>query len=337
MVAITLGLMILAGLTTLFVNNVRTQNEIEAANRKIENGRYAMQLMSEDLRHAGFYGEFNPLVLASPASLPDPCLTTVTDLKNALRLHVQGYDNESVIPALSCLTDVRAGTDILVVRHTSTCAADSANCEATAAGIPYFQASLCNDPTQLGSPDTRDFYALDSDGTKLNRTRRDCSTPAAKRRYRTHIYFIANNNVGTDGIPTLKRAELGSNGASTVFTIVPLVDGIENMQVEYGIYDTALDAPKDYTSDVSRYAVDVKTCATPECVVQTWENVVSVKLHLLARNLAPTPGHSDDKSYQLGANYNGTANALDEPADAYKRQVFQSTIVLTNPAGRYVP
>jgi len=56
---------------------------------------------------------------------------------------------------------------------------------------------------------------------------------ANQYQYRTNIYFVANNDNANDGIPTLKRAELGLAGNS--FSIVPLVEGVENLQIEYGL------------------------------------------------------------------------------------------------------
>ena len=129
MIAVAIGLLILAGMTTLFVSNSKAQTEIEKANRQVENGRYAVSLLAGDLRNAGYYGEFDPTELATPAPLPDPCALTIAALKDGLPLHVQGYDNAAA-SVLSCLTDVKAGTDVLVLRHARTCVAGAANCDA---------------------------------------------------------------------------------------------------------------------------------------------------------------------------------------------------------------
>ena len=69
--------------------------------------------------------------------------------------------------------------------------------------------------------------------------------------YRTHIYFVANNDKAGDGIPTLKRAELGV----AAFSIVPLVEGVENLQIEYGL-DTSVPTagtPAVYKADTDNY------------------------------------------------------------------------------------
>jgi len=65
-----------------------------------------------------------------------------------------------------------------------------------------------------------------------------------------------------------------------------------------------------------------------------WGNVVSVKLHLLARTLSPSLGHTDTKSYVLGSNSSGQQNVISATNDKYKRHVFTSLIGLPNVAGR---
>ncbi|MGH8571902.1 MAG: PilW family protein, partial [Gammaproteobacteria bacterium] len=50
MVAITIGLAVLAGVTTIFSNSSATYGELERAAQQIENGRYAIDLIRQDLR-----------------------------------------------------------------------------------------------------------------------------------------------------------------------------------------------------------------------------------------------------------------------------------------------
>jgi type IV pilus assembly protein PilW len=337
LVAVAIGLLILAGMTTMFVNNSRAQAEIEKSNRQVENGRYAIDVLTTDLRNAGFYGEFDPTPLASPAALPDPCASTVAALVAALPLHVQGYDNGASLPA--CLTDVRAGTDVLVVRRTSTCVNGDPTCDTGSIQGPLFQASLCNNASELDSGNPATYFALDTDPSGLTRHQRDCTaaagsgTLAASRRYLTHIYFVANNDKSGDGIPTLKRAELRLNAGVLGFTIVPLTEGVDNLQLEYGI-DTNNDGVADLFSASPGSA---NACAQPACAVSNWRNVLSVKLNVLSRNTETTAGYTDRKAYVLGNKADGSENRIVAASDHYKRHVFQSTVPLPNPAGRKQP
>ena len=93
MVAVTLGLLVMSVLAMAFVGSSQARRDTDQGSRQIENGRYAMQLMSEDLALAGYYAEFDPWPLTTPAAKPDPCATDVATLKTAMPLHVQGYDN----------------------------------------------------------------------------------------------------------------------------------------------------------------------------------------------------------------------------------------------------
>lgn len=329
MIAITLGLFLAAGLTALFVSNSRARGETERNNRQLENGRYATSLLAEDLRLAGYYGEFSPTLLAPPSTIPDPCAATVADLKANMPLHIQGYDNEAGIPSLTCISDVRSGTDVVVIRRASTCVAGSTNCDPVSAGTPYFQASRCTNSTELASGNVDNFYALDSNTSNLTRTKRNCSTLADLRRFRTHIYFIANNAIGSDGIPTLKRAELGTDGTRPSFSVVPLVEGIENMQIEYGIDTDNNGIPDAYTTQPRTF----NGCTGAACV-SNWQKVVAVRLNLLARNTERSPNHTDTKTYTLGIKEDGSANNFGPFNDNVKRHAYQTFVKLSNPAGR---
>lgn len=339
MIAVAIGLLILAGMTTLFVSNSKAQTEIEKANRQVENGRYAVSLLAGDLRNAGYYGEFDPTELATPATVPDPCALTITALKGGLALHVQGYDNAAA-SVLSCLNDVKAGTDVLVLRHARTCVAGAANCDPLSAGGPFFQASLCSNPTELDSGDPADHYALDTDSTLLTRHKRDCDqsagsgTLAAIRKYETHIYFVANNDNAGDAIPTLKRAELSTNsGGALTMTVVPMVEGIDNLQLEYGIDDDGNGVAELYSADpATAYG-----CVAAACAAKHWRDVVTVKLNLLARNTEATYGFTDTKSFVLGNDASGTPNNVAAAGDHFKRHVFQAMVNLPNPSGRKLP
>ncbi|MEP7070444.1 MAG: hypothetical protein ABI789_14440, partial [Usitatibacter sp.] len=98
MISIVLGMLLIAALTTVFASTSAARNELERTSRQIENGRFAMELLSDDLRVAGFYGELNVKQLAVPAALPDPCSTTVSDWADAITIGVQAYDNGASKP-----------------------------------------------------------------------------------------------------------------------------------------------------------------------------------------------------------------------------------------------
>jgi type IV pilus assembly protein PilW len=328
MIAVTIGLAILVALVTLFANNSRARAEIDRANQQTENGRYALQLLTDDLHSAGYLAEFNPAPLGNPAAKPDPCATDLSTLRTALPLPIQGYDNGTNAP--SCLNDVRPGTDILVVRRASTCGVGEPGCDPYVAGAAYIQASSCQSTAELASGNISTYYALDANTANLSLHQKDCATAALWHQYRTHIYFVANNDKDGDGIPTLKRAELGATG----FAIVPLVEGVENLQIEYGA-DTSVPttgAPAFFTADPDGY----NGCSVSECLGY-WRNTVAVKISILARNITVTPGYIDSKVYLLGSNADGTDNTVGPLGDGYKRHTYESLVRLNNTSGRNTP
>lgn len=363
MIALTLSLLVLAALTGAFVANSRSRAEIERANQQMENGRFALQLLTDDLQLAGYLSHFNPFnasaTLTLPAAKPNPCATAVASIDAALLLHVQGYDSLAALDSDldDCLSDFKAGTDIVVVRRVATCVDGTPNCS-TVAGAPYFQASLCAGPNELGDADSNAllFYDLDTNLGNLTRTQRDCATAAEIRQYLTHIYFVANNDQAGDGIPTLKRAELGAVGGATKFTIVPLAHGIEDLQIEYGIDTdgsgtpwTGDGIPNVFTASPDTYnrsGAAYGSCAANNAnCMRNWGDVMAMRIHILARNTVASQDHTDTKVYTLGLDASGNPNcALDANNDntceawndKIKRHVYQTSVKLNNPAGRRV-
>lgn len=332
MVGLALGLIVVGALTVLFVSNSRARQESEKTSQQIENGRYASQLLLDELHQAGYYGEFNPQVLADPAALPDPSASDAPSLSAAVALPVQGYDNGANLPAgvQNLLTDLRTGTDVLVIRRTSNCVAGSAGCDAASmANSSYFQTALCTNQLGVLPPasqfligNTPALFTSSNPAVTGSATppaflaAKDCATPAVLRAYYVRIYFVTNNDQSGDGIPTLKMAELGAGQ----FNITPLVEGIEQLQLEYGVDTDSNGTPDSYTTAPGN--------------VSTWRKVTALKVHILARNALSTGGYTDGKSYVLGLQLNGGANTYGPFNDAYKRHVYTTVARLNNVAGR---
>lgn len=340
MIAITIGLGLLAALTTVFVNSSRSQAELARASQQIENGRFAIQTLQEDVWHAGFYGRHIAYTTTAPTSLPDPCSTNVdtgvaspTPLQNALVFAIQGYNDPASVPtALTCLSaaDFVANNDILIVRRAESRATALAS---LAANTVYLQ-SVAEAYNPLTLQVMRPVIARGSPATPFNQTSSTTGEAGEIRRFHVHIYFIAPcsapaggganctgaNDDGGRPIPTLKRLELGPTGG---FQIVPLVEGIERFQVEYGI-----DTPLTGMPSGAPYAGDgMPDAYTANPTAAEFSQVVAVRLYLLARATEPSAGYTDSKTYDLGVH--GTV----APADQYKRHLFTTVVRLQNVAG----
>ena len=333
LVSISIGLLIVTAMATLLANNSNSRAEIDLASRKLENGRYALNELATDIQNAGYLAEFDPRVLITPVAKPDPCLTDADSLQAALPMHVQGYDNVSS-SVLSCLSDVKAGTDIMVIRRVNGCAEGATDCTALVSGDMRFQASSCGGTTELGSGVNANFFRLTTLSSALTLTKRDCTTVADVRKYIVRIYYVANNDKSGDAIPTLKRAEL--TGGSFVATSV--AQGIQDMQIEFGLDTPGTGAATKYTPAPDLY-LSCSAITAPTCAAQ-WRSVVSAKVFLLARNLDKTSGYSDSKTYVLGRNADGTsavsgsAKTVGPFSDSFKRGVFNDAFRFQNPSAR---
>jgi type IV pilus assembly protein PilW len=320
MVSITLGLMILTGVLTVFFNTSAARSEVERTYRQIENGRYALELVATDLRLAGFYGEFDATSAPAPAALPaDSCSLAAADWDTWLPLHVIGYDSAGFVSANCTLDNLKANTDVVVIRRARTCAAGVAGCDAVVAGQPYIQTSLC------ASENTSHKLGLEG-ATTFDLTKKDCTTAADKRQYFTRIYYISTDNGAGASVPTLMRLELGGAG----WTATPLVEGIEEFNIEYGLDSDGDGAPDAYVANPSDYP---KGACTGACPVNNWMNVVTARFHLLARNLDASPGFADAKTYELGKDVDGNAVTV-TPGGPYHRHVYSSLVRIANAAGR---
>lgn len=323
MVALALAGMVLLGLSAYFVSSSRAFSETERVSRQIENGRYASALLAEEIRHAGFYGEVGNVVnlpptsaIALPGAVPDPCATAIADVRGALPLPVQGVDAPDALSGLcqTELSDYKSGTDILVVRRAQTTSIAAAS--AVANGY-YTQVAYCDSADPM--------FKVAQSGFSLKA--KDCLTNQPIRQLHVYVYYIATCSIGTGTggvcvsgnpqIPTLKRAELVAAGT---WTVTPLVEGIENMQLEYGL-DTSGDGNAD-------------SFKPNPATVAEWTQVVAVRLNLLARNTEATPGYSDTKTYTLGLDSAGAANNVTAPGDAYRRHNYKELVRVQNVSQR---
>jgi type IV pilus assembly protein PilW len=290
---------------------------MERTSRQIENGRYAMQLLADDIRLAGFYGEASVKAIPLPGVLADPCSTNIADWAAAMPLHLMGYDDGALVP--TCIpAGLQPATDVIVVRRVATCEAGVAGCPAVVGGRGYIQVAKCGTQTPI-TP-----FQLGIQGANVfDRTVRDCATAAGMRQYMMRAYFISAANGRGDAIPTLMRVDF--DGAN--FTTTPLVEGIENMHFEYGIDTDADGAPNVFTSNPTDYVCAGCTSIT------NWGNVVTVRIHILARNLEESLGYTDTKRYTLGRDFTG-ADIVVAPGGAYRRHAYTSVVRVVNAAER---
>lgn len=369
MVSITIGLMIMGTLLTLYIGTSRSNREMSVTNGLIDNGRFALYLLENDIVHAGYWGthvpQFDDQVQTSvpgdvPDAVPDPCLGWITNdsssadywsqahQHNLLGIPVQSYDAASVCAYI--VTNKLAGTDMLVVRHAETCVPGLGNCGSEVAGTLYFQASLC-------STDAVPFVIGTSGHTLLQR---DCTTVMEKQKFVSHLYYIRDYlETAGDGIPTLVRSHFecdfdlvtGACKAPSVLTPIThkepevLVEGIEGFRVELGVDAVSkTGAAVDYTSAVAWQDPANKTTPTNrgDSVPESFVRCTSISpctaaqlMNVTVVNLHVLVRSRDTSTeYTDDKTYTMGSTTMGPFNDHYQRHVFSTTVRLNNVAFR---
>lgn len=345
MIALALSMVLMIGLGNVFLNSSRASKELQKAGQQIENGRYALEILTNDLRHAGFYGALG--VFVAPTVASDPCATAEAALQESIMLPLQVFraPNLTTRPDLSTTTctagllanaNLSAGSDVIVIRRADTNAL--AVGDTGTAGEVYVQANSIEADIQFGANAAITAASM-ADGVTAATIKKKDGTAATIRKFHVHVYFIAPCRSGSgarglctntdDTIPTLKMLSLQINPATAAreMVLVPLVAGIEVLKSETGIDDTPT-AVNQLTGLPGDGIVD--TYAAGPTLAQLG-NAMSGRVFVLARNTELTADYVDRKSYQLG-----TATALVKAAtnDKFKRHLFLGEVLLSNLGGR---
>lgn len=355
MTALLIGLLLMAGLSTMFVTTKRNYTAQDSMSRLQENGRIAMQIMSREIRAAGFFG----------------CASTVDSVNNRLvggassfgpyghRVPLQGSDNGSglLFPGSEALP-AGAITDAISIRYadgkgafaiSSEMPSPAANMDivvGSAAGVAVGDILFVSDCKtadifQVTGPanDPVDWNRVvhnSGSGTPGN-TDGSLSKPygpdAEILKFVQVTYFIAPS--ATSGQPALWRSVFG--------VPVELIDGIEAMEILYGV-----DTDGDPLGLPDRFLKAGQVGPPALITIADWQNVRSVRIGIVARALANktvstdkaktrTAGEADVTPPELiNIDIDGDGNtdldistltAADQP---YQRRVFRSTLQLRN-------
>lgn len=306
MVALTISLILLAGVGQIYLSSKQTYRVHDGVSRVQENGRFAMEFLSNDLRMADFWG----------------CVTDVGHVSNDViggggidvgLGGISGTDNDGHNNSDTLVLQGAYGSGIIVTppfMNTNSAALHISTQNGLQQGDivmvsdchsgDVFQISNTN-PNTSGTTDHNTGNAV-SPGNQTGNLSKVYAGDAQIYKVRRVTYSLGAGSNG--GEPALFR----NNG----ITNMELVDGVENMQIEYG-EDT--DAPGSAGYGTANYYV-------PLPQVADMERVVSIRISLLTRtyadNLAP-----EAQSYT----YNGSTSTA---GDRRIRQVYTTTIAIRN-------
>jgi len=312
MVAMTIGLMLLAGISYVFLGARQTFRTTENLSRIQENARYALEMMARDIRMAGYVGcgNMRNVTLNTIANPPIPPLATgnaltgtdwpgaaVSNFSGSLITRVAG-DSLSVMGAFGGgvpltgnlvpsnanvqLVDNRYGfvaDDVLVV--TNCVSADmfrATNVSAGGSVTTIAHSNSANTGNRIGT------YGGDAFVFKVEQ----------------YLYFIGTNPSGRRSLYKTSLTE-GTR---------ELIEDVWDMQIVYGVDTTGDNAVNQYMD------------ATAVALAGRWADVLTVQLQFLFASaedgIATTP-----QAYT----FNGSTTTA---GDRRMYQVFTSTIGVRN-------
>lgn len=331
MVAMTLGLIVVGAVGYLYIGTRAAFRTTDNMSRMQESARYALEVLSRDIRMAGYRG------CASSSGTFNNILANSTQTAYNFRDALSGYEASggTWLPALPTGTgglstlQIRPGTDALILRGAfgsgASVTQQPGNTSADLKVTPDHDLEIgdlamvsdCTHATvfqvtQLNTPATgtgKNVVHNSGAGVPGNSTNdlghNFVNGEVIKMQSKT--YFIRESQGSTAAKRRYSLWEFNNYKAPSGNNPAELVGGIENMQIEYGI-DTSGDRAAD--SYVSAGTV------------ANWDQVVSVQLSLLAAS-------PDDSIVTSSQTYN--YNKASVPAsDRRMYQVFATTIGLRN-------
>ena len=327
MIAMALGAVILLAVSELFLSNTRSRAEIEKSGRQMENGRFVLQMLADEIGNAGFAGESGGFLeendegsddeegeqgaaVASAAAGAGPRVCAGTGASSevlvALSAPVFGGTGDPGCLANSSVTP-KDESQYIALRRASSVACPPDACDQRREA--YF---LQVGSRERGGVFEREVARRANVKTELTLITSN-NTLAPIYPFLSRIYFV--NNAGV-----LYRQELLDDGGPK-YQRVPMVEGIEHVAFEYGLDETGDGVPDAYKSASGMEG-------------SLWRDVTAVRVWVLARNLEPTPGYQDDNTYQLGDGSSAVTVKVEAGFTAHKRQVYSTTVRVNNVAGR---
>jgi len=346
MIAMVLGLLLMGGVIQMHTANRQTYRVSEGVSRVQENARYAMAMIQREVRMAGYFG------CNSETDLEDilkPNTLFMTDFDTP----IEGFEATSATawtPAIAAAnltlgtgsTDqVLGGSDLLAIRRAGDTTMPVRNVPAATSADLKTTQNLSPPPLVPGdiivvadcvkSTMVQVMGYTQANGNVVHNTgasvspsnfRNPLSThgpygsDAEIMKYQSTVFFVGND---ANGETSLHRKVNLQNSEV-------LVNGVENMQVLYGV-DT--DGDKVANRYVGADNINAVNTVTP--VIPDWTNVVSVRVSLLLQSPDNATDQADNDDYNLlGETISTAGGVYAHPVDRKLRYVVSSTIQLRN-------
>lgn len=358
MVALAIGSLIALAISTLFFqvfSGYRTADDSARAN---EGGNFGLRVLSEDLRMAGFVGLFNDPVRVELArtdmigtASTDNCGSTqwpfqLYDKTSGRLTYIQHFADPGSLPCIPA-GSYDVNNPAIIIRRASGMQATAADLttnnlfiQSSPSGAIIFMGKdyatgvdaagrgmkVCTYTEAAACPGTPDAVCgCKSAGAK---NYNGVLSPGPIFQYLVNVYYIrpcsrpagtvcAATDDGGQPIPTLVRRQL-SNTDPAVFVETPIAEGVERMNIYYGMDNNNDGVPDNYTSAPTDLS-----------------NAITVRLSLLMRTRKPDNNYTDTATYTLAdPAITFKCAAADIACTKYHRYLLTDTIQLKNYAVR---
>lgn len=324
MIAMVLGVILLLGATTLFSNNKRVYREVDHMGRLQENARFAMGQLIKDIRMAGYVGCVDNIQYVTNDVNGSGGSTNLLNLSNVIEgsenaANWQGSGSTEVV------ADMLAGTDGIAIKYFEPSGVFLDSVMPTTSSMTFVSTVTPfseNDILAVSDCESADIFQVTqvitgansglqhspggshTPGNDTGDMSKKYGTEAQIMRLVSYRYYIG---IGTGGQPALFRYGF----ISGVEEKQELIEGVENMQILYGVDNT-----NNQVADSYQTATDVATSGG-------WGNVVSLRIALLINSIDES-GSINNNTYDL------LGTTIDPVDDRRRRRVFTSTIQIRN-------
>ncbi|THK41059.1 prepilin-type N-terminal cleavage/methylation domain-containing protein [Methylophaga sp. SB9B] len=322
MIAIVLGLILVAGVIELFVNNRQVYRVQDAQSRLQENGRYAMKVITQSIERAGYLGcaTRSALNINNILNTPNDYLWNIT---TPIEGNEATGENQWTPTRDVLITSPTSGSDILTIRtieppemrvvsHPTTGAPGSAAITVNSGnGLALGDIVLAHDCVagaifEITSATPNNGTLEHAQGTGTSDTPGNSTATLGYNFGAGWVNKIATNSFY---IRTRANANVPSlylkNGTTDP---VEIVEGIESMQVQYGV-DTSGNGAADTYQTADQ--------------IGNWNNIVSVRISLVMVSVENNLTVDGAQPYNL-------EGVTVTPGDRRLRRVFTRTVTLRN-------
>lgn len=343
MVATTLSIILGAGVIQIFSSNKNTYRMQEAVSRLQENGRFATDFLTNDLRMAGFFGcsgmtagltinnnvDFNKNHGAA-INYDNESESALGTFTGSGSLQGFSYSSGAAAAALTAVGlsvgnatgDLVQNTDVLFIKRGSSCTGSNVtehnNVNNSTANIKISDNSVCqimqNDIVMVSNCRTADIFGVsDAPSTTPGQVATLAHganwnvSPKLVNTYATDAnIFKIRNDIYYIGVSSSGQPALFRRDLSRLATTggFTSVELVEGIEDMSLIYGEDMDNPKDGVAD--KYVA--------AAAVSNWDNVVAIRIQLSARTIEDN----------IAANTDATWN------DKRIRRIFTTTTAIRN-------